>query len=88
MDYFELVPDEAAPLVFKFSSLVGKEVRFTSVASHFRNRELMHSKAVAMCWRVSYSHDDQAGMGEKDKWKIRERFGQLLGFKAQCQCKF
>ena len=35
------------------------DLRFTGVASHFRGKDLMESKALRMVWRVAFSHDDQ-----------------------------
>ena len=64
VDFFEIKADEQNPLVFKFSAIPHKTieqgaVKFTSLASQFNNRELMDGKMLQMCWRVSYSQDDQ-----------------------------
>ncbi|OLQ12234.1 Clavaminate synthase-like protein [Symbiodinium microadriaticum] len=58
-DCLVVQPDESLPFVFKYTSMENKEVRFTSVASAFNNRELMESKALNMSWRVSYNQDEQ-----------------------------
>ena len=53
------MPDETAPLVFKYAATDINSVRFTSIASAFNNRELMESKSLTLAWRVSYSTDEQ-----------------------------
>ncbi|CAE7749152.1 unnamed protein product [Symbiodinium sp. CCMP2456] len=64
VDFFEVTPEEQNPLVFKFSAIPKAaveqgNVKYTSLASLFNNRELMDSKMLQLCWRVSYSQDDQ-----------------------------
>ena len=60
IDYFEIAPDPTSPLIFKYTSIQGKDnVRLSSMASYFKNRELMKSETLEMIWRVAYSHDDQ-----------------------------
>ena len=64
VDFFEITPDEQSPLVFKFSAIPQRTIdqggiKHTSIASFFNNRELMCNKMLQMCWRVSYSQDDQ-----------------------------
>lgn len=64
VDFFEVTPEEQNPLVFKFSAIPKAaveqgNVKYTSLASLFNNRELMDSEMLQLCWRVSYSQDDQ-----------------------------
>ena len=58
-DFFMVTPDDASPLVFKYVSMENKEVRFTSIASALRNRELLESRALNLTWRLTYNQDDQ-----------------------------
>ncbi|CAE7762047.1 unnamed protein product [Symbiodinium sp. KB8] len=44
-DTFDVAPDAANPLIFKYASLKGKtDLRFTGVASYFSNRALLEQK--------------------------------------------
>ncbi|CAE7785174.1 unnamed protein product [Symbiodinium microadriaticum] len=59
-DTFDVAPDAANPLIFKYASLKGKtDLRFTGVASYFSNRALLEQKVLKMAWRVSWNNDDQ-----------------------------
>ena len=55
-------PDgESLPLVFRFTKSVKSDAfRFTTAASYFMNKELCESPTLKMCWRVSFSQDEEA----------------------------
>ena len=80
-DCLVVQPDESLPFVFKYTSMENKEVRFTSVASAFNNRELMESKALNMSWRVSYNQDEQENCISSPTLLSNRRFSSLqVGF--------
>ena len=59
-DTFDVTPDAANPLIFKYTSLKGKtDLRFTGLASYFGNRALVDQKVLKIAWRVSWNNDDQ-----------------------------
>ncbi|CAE7207262.1 unnamed protein product, partial [Symbiodinium sp. KB8] len=84
VDFFEIKADEQNPLVFKFSAIPHKTieqgaVKFTSLASQFNNRELMDGKMLQMCWRVSYSQDDQEVSPKKPLYFLKQKLTLTKG---------
>ena len=57
-DFYTIQPDDVTPLIFKYVFMENKDVRFTSIASAFKNRELLQSKVLTLAWRVTYSAHD------------------------------
>ena len=50
---------QTVPLVFKYTKGNGSNLKFTSVASFYNNKELMHSEMLRMVWRVCFNADEQ-----------------------------
>ena len=62
---FQLGPDPAAiPLVFKYVKKNPEDMKFTTAASVFDNKELISTATLRMVWRVNYSADVQVGLQE------------------------
>lgn len=77
-DNFDIAPDAANPLIFKYASLKGKtDLRFTGLASYFNNRALVEQKVLQIAWRVSWNNDDQelstqVSMAPAQAWPLRK----------------